>query len=96
MEGLEFDDSAFKNYSTIKENGTIQLLNALFDFRTKFMPDDSLIDVIKEFADKNNYNPIEVAQELAEYDGFQQIMEQDCIKFNFALIDHGESIEGWD
>jgi hypothetical protein len=71
-------------------------MNDVFIFRNEHMPDDSLMDVIKEFAEKYNFNPVEVAQELAEYDGFKQIFEQDCIKHKYALIDTGECIKGWD
>lgn len=70
-------------YANIDYNNITRILNELFDFKSKYMSEDSLLDVIFEFAAKNNYNPIQLAEELSEAQGFKDIAQNDCIKFKY-------------
>lgn len=70
-------------YDSIDYNDITRILNELFDFKNKNMPEDSLLDTIFEFANKYNYNPIQLAEELSEAQGFKDIVQNDCIKFKY-------------
>jgi hypothetical protein len=64
----------------------IELLNSFFRWKKEFMHDDSILDSIKAFSHKFDYNVIELAQEFSEIPAFVDICEQDCRKFKYSTI----------
>ena len=83
------------NYNAIDCNTLTNVFNELFEFRNKFMPEDSLLDVLTEFASKYNYNPFQLAQELGDSPGFRDIAEKDCIKFKYYKGTLDKSLDEW-
>jgi hypothetical protein len=82
-------------YSAIDYNILTNIFNELFEFKSKFMPEDSLLDTLIEFASKNNYNPFQLAQELGDSPGFRDIVEKDCIKFKYYKGALDKSSDEW-
>lgn len=65
-------------------NSAMNLYNDLWEFiYDNNIEDDSILDSIKEFSFKNNFDPIEVCQILSEYDGFQQIVKNNLVKHKY-------------
>jgi hypothetical protein len=66
-------------------NSAVVLYNEIFEYRkTHDLEDDCILDIITEYASDKNLNPIEVAQTLAEYEGFKNIVASELVKFKFV------------
>lgn len=76
-------EDLFGEFKQISTNKAVSLMNELFAFKREFMKDDSILDAIVEYSQKNDLNPVQLAQELSEFEGFRQIVENDCIKYKY-------------
>jgi hypothetical protein len=77
-------------------NNKTLILNDFFKFKKENMDDYSILDALKEYAAKHNYNVIELAQELSEIQGFVEICANDCIKYKYSIVTSIDSINGWE
>lgn len=78
-------------------NKSVNLLNELFKFkREKQMDDYCILDVIDEYAFRNDCDPEELCYSLSEYEGFKEIVEQDLIKFKYSKNKiENSGLEAW-
>jgi hypothetical protein len=94
MDMIDFQDTV-----PVYNNG-INLYNELYQFiEENDMKDDCILDAIMEFSIKNNYNPIEVAEVLSEYKGFQNNAQINLMKHKHIKqeSDHNkpDNVEEW-
>jgi hypothetical protein len=73
-------------------DNNIAILNSFFKFKNEFMSEYSILDALKEYAAKYDYNVIELAQELSEIPGFVDICQNDCKKFKYNIIQKTDNI----
>ena len=78
-----------------KLNNNVELLNSVFDFRDKHnMQEDCILDVLVEYAHKNNLDAELLARELSDLQGFLDVCEMDLVKHKYAK-DMSSNVDDW-
>jgi hypothetical protein len=95
MEDSDLDFLYTNTVSIETSNNKVDILNQLFAFKEEKKMDECILDVIIEFCRSKGYNPEEVAQELSEYKGFVDMVEQDLIKYKYAKSNTQYSLADW-
>jgi hypothetical protein len=79
-----------------KMNNNVELLNSVFNFREKYdMQDDCILDVLVEYAHKNNLDAELLARELSDLQGFIDVCEIDLVKHKYAKDTTNEDLDDW-
>lgn len=79
-------------------NDKITLFNDIFRFRGSHnMEQDTIFEVLLEYAAKKDLEPEWIAQELADYQCFVDIVEKDCIKHKYIRTQNkNNAISDWE
>lgn len=63
---------------------TIAKINSLMNFRLEYhLEDECILEVIKEYCRKHDLDLDEFAQNLGDYQAFQDMVEEDLIKHKY-------------
>jgi hypothetical protein len=78
-------------------DNNVAVLNHFFKYKAELLPDDSILDALREYANDNGFNVIELAQELSEIPGFVDICKNDCQKFKYSIVTKTDNIgDDWE